>query len=249
MGYSKEQSFIIAQRLKELREGLHKRERFLKYTQGKIVSHLKLSKILSEKYDISISKDTLMNYEAEKYHTKEYKNLGMNIEYLYCLADFYGVSTDYILGKTDDPRTQATAVDELGLPPGVIDWLQSLSESSRANKILTNPNFQRLVYDLCDMIDAVEAEKIYYKESGNQTGLPESKIQQIAESGEYDSDVINYLRAQNHVAGIDAPDTITDVFPFGFNISDIVAHRIEQQFHKLIEDIRGKKNKRKVRRK
>jgi len=99
------------------------------------------------------------------------------------------------------------------------------------------------------MIDAVEAEKIYYKESGNQTGLPESKIQQIAESGEYDSDVINYLRAQNHVAGIDAPDTITDVFPFGFNISDIVAHRIEQQFHKLIEDIRGKKNKRKVRRK
>ncbi len=45
-----------------------------------------------------------MNYEvAEVTHSKAYKNLGMRVEYLRCFADFYGVSTDYLLGIAEDP--------------------------------------------------------------------------------------------------------------------------------------------------
>lgn len=82
-------SFVIASRLKELRG-------------RKGLSFDRLSKELKEKYGISISSDSLMNYEViEPNHSKSKKNLGMRIEYLRCLADFYGVSSDYLLGISD----------------------------------------------------------------------------------------------------------------------------------------------------
>lgn len=100
-------SFVMAERLRLLRES-HK------------LSLEKLSKTLSEKYGLKISSDSLMNYEFSKGgHNKTYKNLGMRVEYLYCLADFYGVSTDYILGisdvKSPDPSLQAV-VEYTGIP-------------------------------------------------------------------------------------------------------------------------------------
>lgn len=49
-----------------------------------------------------ISKDSLINYEvSDNDHSRAYTNLGMSVEYLCYLADFYGVSTDYLLGRTD----------------------------------------------------------------------------------------------------------------------------------------------------
>lgn len=76
----------MATRLKDLRN-----ERKL--------SHAKLSDALKEKYGISISKDSLIAYEVtSQVHAKAGANQGMRAEYLRCLADFYGVSTDYILG-------------------------------------------------------------------------------------------------------------------------------------------------------
>lgn len=102
MAVNKQQSLTMAARLKDLRV-------------SKGLSHEKLSKALREKYDIRISSDSLMNYEVtEEYHTKAYANQGMRAEYLRCLADFYGVSSDYLLGITDtksaDPNMQAAAV-------------------------------------------------------------------------------------------------------------------------------------------
>lgn len=88
MGFDSQKSFIMAERLKQLRE-----ERGL--------SHDKLSKALFDKYGVKISSDSLINYEvAFAEHTKAYKNQGMRVEYLRCLSDFYGVSSDYILGET-----------------------------------------------------------------------------------------------------------------------------------------------------
>lgn len=84
-----EKSYIMAERLKQLRE-------------EKGYSHEKLSNALNERYGIKISSDSLMNYEvSDPHHTKAGKNQGMRVEYLRCLADFYGVSSDYLLGISD----------------------------------------------------------------------------------------------------------------------------------------------------
>lgn len=93
-------SFVTALRLKQLRE-------------EKGLSHQKLSEALSEQFDVTISRDSLMNYEvATPNHSSSYKNLGMRIEYLHALASFYGVSSDYLLGLTDtkSPFTDTRAV-------------------------------------------------------------------------------------------------------------------------------------------
>lgn len=84
-------SFTFGTRLKELR-------------QERGLSHVQLSAQLKEKYGISVSRDSLMAYEvADDTRSKAEKlpNLGMRVEYLYCLADFFRVSLDYLLGKTD----------------------------------------------------------------------------------------------------------------------------------------------------
>lgn len=84
-------SFVLGARLKALRE-----------EQG--LSHVDLAKQLNEKYGISVSRDSLMAYEiSDESRAKADKlpNMGMRVEYLYCLAGFYGVSIDYLLGKTE----------------------------------------------------------------------------------------------------------------------------------------------------
>lgn len=80
---------VLAQRLKSLRE-----------SQGLTLAGL--SKALTEKYGIQISKESLTNYEVvDSFHSKARKNEGMSVKYLRCLADFYGVTTDYLLGRTE----------------------------------------------------------------------------------------------------------------------------------------------------
>ena len=68
-------------RLKELR-------------QGKGITLTKLSKILKEKYDISVSNSQLMYYEKEKSEPR-------NKQVWEKLADYFGVSEGYLLGYND----------------------------------------------------------------------------------------------------------------------------------------------------
>lgn len=111
----------MAERLKQLRE-------------GRGLSHDKLSKALADQYGVKISPDSLINYEvADANHTKAYKNQGMRVEYLRCLANFYQVSADYLIGITDvksqDPSI-ATIVKSTGLSERSIYRLRNFIESS-----------------------------------------------------------------------------------------------------------------------
>lgn len=113
---NKRLSFIMGERLRHLRE-------------AKGLSHARLGEELYKKYNDSneskqecqrrnrskdkcsqtlISEASLKNYEVtEETHSKAYKNEGINAEYLRYLADFYGVSVDYILGLSDVPSPNA----------------------------------------------------------------------------------------------------------------------------------------------
>lgn len=95
-----ENTFVTAERLKELRK-----------SRG--LSHQKLSNELRARYDIKISKDILIAYESPECHARAGANNGMSARYLRCLADFYGVAADYLLGLDDVSSTECSADDDI----------------------------------------------------------------------------------------------------------------------------------------
>lgn len=79
----------------------------------------------------------------------------LKTEYLAKLSEFFGVSTDWLLGLTDAPERTPAAADDLGLSYEMIEALQSLPQDEVAcieRMILTKSYF------LVDRISAVIAE-------------------------------------------------------------------------------------------
>lgn len=142
----KERSFEMAKRLKDLRN-------------SKKLSHEKLKDELQHRYGIKISRASLLNYEIDNEYTSKsdaFSNLKMNAEYLNCLADFYGVSTDYLLCRTDikvaDVEVRAIC-DYTGLSSETIASLHTFYSGENVPS-----NFlSRLIEDLaCTSITEVE---------------------------------------------------------------------------------------------
>ena len=78
--------------------------RLKRLRESKKLSHDKLSAEIEDRYGVHIDRKTLINYEkAETLSSKPEAVKGMNITRLTALADYYGVSTDYLLGVSDCP--------------------------------------------------------------------------------------------------------------------------------------------------
>lgn len=144
------ESIKIANRLKELRS-------------KKELSFEQLKKVLLEEYDIKISVDSLKNYEITEDHIRANSNLGMRIEYLNCFADFYGVTTDYLLGRTDDPSPHPSAVDELGLSNYAISRIitSNPNQKSTIDKFLCNKYCPELLMAISMCTQSVQSESDY----------------------------------------------------------------------------------------
>lgn len=113
-----EQSLKMASRLKELRK-----------ESG--LSHQKLSEAIAERYGVKISKDSLINYEvADPNHSRAYKNLGMRVEYIWCLADFFNVSCEYLTGVSPIRHfeTQGITALDLGFSERAIEEIKMIKE-------------------------------------------------------------------------------------------------------------------------
>lgn len=104
-------------------ERLHK----LRIDSG--LSLWKLREEICRKYGVEISKDSLINYEvSDSEHPRKYKNNGMRIEYLRYFSNFYGVSSDYLLGLSDVPTTDTTIqaiCNHTGLSDDFVSWLET----------------------------------------------------------------------------------------------------------------------------
>ena len=224
MATDKSKSLIMAQRLKYLRN-----ERGL--------SHESLRDAIEKKYDIRISIDSLKNYEVSSdFHKKAHKNEGMRVEYLRCLADFYDVSADYLLGRTDDRERHPSAIDDLGLSEGAVLWLSAMKNYDNqalldcANSILSNFYFHKLMYSIIDYAPSIEADKIYSRTrddvlsritKSELTGWPEAtrlsmynerykavfdEIDKIVQSGKYDDTICDNLLLRKQLEENDLPD-------------------------------------------
>jgi len=152
----KDFSLETASRLKLLRE-------------EKGLSHSGLSKTLSEKYGIAISRDSLISYEViNEEHAKVYSTEGMKVEYLRCFADFYCVSTDYLLGLTEirAADTDTRSVCEFtGLSEEAANFMYELKNAPTnqltikrilpmINSLLEMPRFFHLLRQVSQYYDA-----------------------------------------------------------------------------------------------
>lgn len=61
-----------------------------------------------------------------------------DLESIVKIASFFNVSTDYLLGLTDDPDPSPSAVDELGLADEAVRYLRALYELSKIPPHKTN---------------------------------------------------------------------------------------------------------------
>jgi hypothetical protein len=126
---NKDLSLVTSKRLKKLRNEMG-------------ISHSKLAAALVEKYNIRISSDVLKNYEVtDEFHTKFNAVKGMNIEYLFCLAEFYGVSTDYLLGKSDIKSPNIKKIEmhkKIGLNDEAINVLEKVNKTQKDTLYLLN---------------------------------------------------------------------------------------------------------------
>lgn len=185
----------IAERIKELRV-------------SKGLSREKLSNELRNQYGISISTDCLQNYEVVNKNQCRYGKLkGMKIEYLICFADYFGVSTDFILGLTD-VRSQKTNIKSInqatGLDETAIKYLmttKTFSKSTVSDSKFTAEDalafYSHLISDVrvletvafaIDRLASIqnrgltESEKVVFKDSDEAISFYQYKIQKTLDS-------------------------------------------------------------------
>ena len=124
------QGITIQERLKDLRT-----ERHLKFEELAAAT--------------KISKSALGSYENDDYKEISHKNL-------VALADFYGVSTDYLLCRTENRNHPGMELTELHLSDGMVELLKSGRINNRLLcEIATHEDFVTLMTDTEIYVDGV----------------------------------------------------------------------------------------------
>ena len=138
-------------------------ERLKMLRREKKLSHEKLSAVLKVQYGISLSRASLIDYENTDVQSVKAGAAGkMSVDRIAVLADFYGVSTDYLLGRSDIRSRDESAkalTDYTGLSESAIQALHdrySKQSIQALNRLLTErgDSGQYTLAQLCDMVAA-----------------------------------------------------------------------------------------------
>ena len=108
--------------------------------------HLTLEQLAEQ---TGLSKSALGKYESD-----DYKDISPFA--IATLAEFYGVSTDYLMGLTDNKEVPNANVQSLHLNDEMIELLRSGKINNRLLcELATHPNFRRLMVDMEICIDRI----------------------------------------------------------------------------------------------
>ena len=101
-----------------------------------------------------LSRSTLGNYEINDFKDISPFSIAK-------LAQFYGVSTDYLMGLTEQKNHSDTALNELHLSDGAIDILKNRNFNKRLlSEMLCHPDFQRMMLDAEIFVDRIADMRI-----------------------------------------------------------------------------------------
>ena len=101
-----------------------------------------------------LSRAALGNYETDDFKEITHKAIVI-------LADFYGVTSDYLLGLTENREQHPFAVDELGLDDETVDMLKSGKLNVRLIcEMIKHPEFINFLSDLEIYVDNLAGMQI-----------------------------------------------------------------------------------------
>lgn len=120
----------------------------------------------------------------------QYKN-GVNaptVDALEKIADYFNTSTDFLLGRTDDPNVQHSIIDETGLSDSSVKaliHLKSMQDSGYPflgiiNSVLSHPELHDILFDIELYYATIQAKEvinhIYTSIFTEDTGLDHSSL-------------------------------------------------------------------------
>lgn len=170
------------------------------------------------------------------------------IHQLPLIAKTLNTTTDYLLGLTDDPEPNPSAVDDLGLSPAVISQITKLKENStsdcdnlrKVNRILESNDVWALLLLLHDYYTAAEVD-------GMSSVLLEARkgnIEKVANDLEksavaYQKTDIDFYDFMNFKAISYKTDILARLGLESTNLLEFINLRIEQQLHNILRRIKS----------
>ena len=117
----------------------------------RVEHHLKLEALAEQ---TGLSKSALSKYESDDV-------ADISIYAVTTLAEFYGVTTDYLLGVTENKKRPDAALSDLHLSDGAVDVLRNGKFNHRLLcELLEHPGFSRLMTDFEIHVDGLVSDRI-----------------------------------------------------------------------------------------
>ena len=126
------------------------------YTKLSIPERLKDLRVLDKHLTLEqLAEQTGLSRSAlGKYESDDYKDISPFA--IATLAEFYGVSTDYLMGLSENKNHPNTELQSLHLSDDMVELLSSGRINNRLLcELATHPNFQRLMTDMEIFIDRI----------------------------------------------------------------------------------------------
>ena len=130
----------------------------VKLTIGERLKDLRVERKLTLEQladEVGISKSALGKYESD--NGKDISPYSISL-----LADYYGVSSDYLMGRTETKNHPNTALHELHLSDDAIDVLKTGNFNHRLlSEMICHKNFQTLMLDAEIYVDRIADMRIH----------------------------------------------------------------------------------------
>ena len=126
------------------------------YTKLSIPERLKDLRVVDKHLTLEqLAEQTGLSRSAlGKYESDDYKDISPFA--IATLAEFYGVSTDYLMGLSENKNHPNTELQALHLSDDMVELLSSGRINNRLLcELATHPNFQRLMTDMEIFIDRI----------------------------------------------------------------------------------------------
>jgi transcriptional regulator with XRE-family HTH domain len=169
------------------------------------------------------------------------------------LAAHYRVTADFLLGFTNDPHPQRTAIDDLGITPAVASHFihhKSLDYSDcdipgKYNDLLEYQSVWILLRLMCDYTTATKVDSFYYELLDQYQGtfideaaIVKALLDKSEEHRNTDIDLCDFFQAKAHIVDWDKEDSMLTLGMESFDLAELWSIRITKQLNNTLDCLR-----------